>query len=680
MTADDPAGVRVGLAFVAGGMIAACLSAFASIPLLPNFGVWFQAEPVILALFASATICALGLALLAYRAPMIVWNALWHPLVAIPVLVSLWSWAAPTALGGMDLPFFGTPQLGLGGAWFLSLAIMTAGARCLLSLPNQTRRLAGFVLTMISITLCVVIANSLALGDWRPYNFGDYLAFHGLYIWIITACWLPQIKWLRWGGLLIGLIIILISKNLTASIAFFAAILSIFVIMYLERFWTGTTLRRVTALGIGVVAILTPVGIYYAHRIGFPDFVSFETVATFKSRSLLLDTVLSTIMRVPENLLTGFGWGSLSESIYMQIPLDQTTVVSPSAMQSRDLFFWDGLWMGHFHTHNEMAEHLYSGGVPSAVLWLGYLIALPLTAAKGNLRAVVGFSVGYVLLSSMWFQMPGGLPLMAMAVAGLGAGKPPPAKKPAVNFATRSKLSLTLPMALPAIAFVIMASTSTMSYVYGSASAKQVERNFIPAPASAPPLCGLNSPVLGPSLTHFSELMKVFAMGNIEMLREGEQLETWRYARMDDYLCRADELMAQNGPLSIGVRGLTMRSDFAFAPLPLTHGTFEKRLFTGWDKNLMWVLSRAPSRTDLGAPYLSWLLAKGDEPRILQISEQMLATNPNDPVGLWFSGIVLLNDTNRVADAVQRLKRALKNDLEKIMPVEADLKIKLKAL
>jgi len=628
-----------------------------------------------MALFASAAICALGLALLAYHAPTIVWNALWHPLVTIPILVSVWSWVAPTALGGADLPFFGTPQLGLGGAWFLSLAIMTAGARCLLSTPNPTRHLVGFLLTITSITICIVIADNFALGGWRPYNFGDYLAFHGLYIWIITACWLPQIKWLRWAGLLIGATIILTSKNLTASIAFFAAIISIFVIMYLERFWAETTLRRVTALGIGVVAILTPVGIYYAHRIGFPDFVSFETVATFKSRSLLLDTVLSTIMRAPENLLMGYGWGSLSESIYMQIPLDQTTIMSPSSAQSRDLFFWDGLWMGHFHTHNELAEHLYSGGIPSAVLWLGYLILLPLTAAKGNLRAAVGFSVGYVLLSSMWFQMPGGLPLMAMAVAGLSAGKLS-AFKPILNVSMLSKLSLVL----PATAFVIMVGASVMAFKYGVASAKQVERNFIPAPASAPPLCGPNSPVLGPSLTQFAELMKVFAMGNIEMLRKGEQLETWRYARMDDYLCRADELMAQNGPLSIGVRGLTMRSDFAFAPLPLTHGVFEKRLFTGWDKNLMWVLSRAPSRTDLGAPYLSWLLNKGDEPRILQISEQMLATNPNDPVGLWFSGIVLLNDANRIADAVQRLKRALENDLEKIMPVEADLKTKLKAL
>ena len=48
---------------------------------------------------------------------------------------------------------------------------------------------------------------------------------------------------------------------------------------------------------------------------------------------------------------------------------------------------------------------------------------------------------------------------------------------------------------------------------------------------------------------------------------------------------------------------------------------------------------------------------------VLKISEQMLATNLNEPVELWVSGIVLQNHTNRVADAVQRLKRALENDL-----------------
>jgi len=651
------------------GIAAACLSAFASAPVFPNFGVWFQSEPVITALFTGASICALGVAFFAYSTPEIARHALWHPMVVIPILVSLWSWVAPMPMGARTLPFFGTPQLGLGGAWFLSLGIMTAGARCLLSMPSQTRNSTWFVVTIIIITLCVVLSDFFVLDGWRPYNFSDYFAFHGLYLWIITACWRPHLTWLRWGGLLIGATIILTSRNLTGSIALFAAIFSYFAARYFLRHVTDITVRRMAAFGIVVLAILTPVGVYYAHHVGFPDFVSIDTVGTFKSRSLLLETVLHTIIQNPGSLLTGNGWGSLSEHIFTQIPLDQTAALSPPPALRQKIFFWDGLWLLHFHTHNELAEHLFSGGLPSLVLWLGYLAALPLTATKEKLPAAIGLSVGYVLISSMWFQMPGGLPLMAMAVAGLG-------REEARQFTAPLKYA-KLTVVFSMLAGVILAASSIISFNYGTAAAKQVERNFIPSANSDPLLCGPDSPTLGASLAQFSELMKTFAMGNIDLLRKGKKLKAWRYERMDDFLCRADEIMAQDGPLSIGVRGLTMRSDFAFAPQPLASNVFEKRLYSGWDKNINWVLSRAPLRTDLAVPYLSWLLGQGDEPRALALSEHILSTNPNDPVGLWFSGVVLLNDMSKRYNALQRLKDALQNGLEKVMPIEPELKAKL---
>jgi len=657
---------RLGTILVMGGLGAATLSAFASIPVLPDLGVWFQSEPVTASLFASASICAAGLAVQAQGSPGLVKRAFWHPLVMIPILVSLWSWLAPMPMMAGAGSFFGSPQLGLGGAWFLSLGVMTAGARCLLlgGLPAKT--LMWFAGVIFAMTLILVGLDRLAVGGWRPYNFSDYLAFHGLYLWIIAAGWFSSSPGLRRGGFVVGAIIIFSSGNLTGSLAFVAALFSILAVRFVDPYVSDQMLRKLAAVALGTMAVLLPVGIYVSQFVDFPDFVSFDTVATFKSRALMLGTVLEAMVGEPTRLLTGYGWGGLPELLFSQIPLDQTVAIRPVAALRQEVFFWDALWLLQFHTHNELVEQILSGGLPSAALWLAYLVLIPLTAEGKNIPLAIGFSVGYVLLSSMWFQMPGGLPLMAMAVAGLTAKKGP---SPRLASSRPRMISV-----LPAGAFLALAGAAVVAVVYGRAAAHEVGRNFTPSTALDRPLCGPDSPVLGARLAQFSQLMKTFATANIDRLRKGKILEPWRYERLDDFLCRADQLMSLGGPLSVGVRGLTLRSDFAFAPQPIGNEAFAKRIYSGWDKNVRWVLSQAPRRTDLAVPYLSWLLGRGEESRVLDITTGMLDNNREDPIGLWFSGVVLLNDVEKTTEAVQRLKRALRNGLEKIMPVETRLK------
>gem|GEM_PF-6164671 len=660
-------------ALIIFGLTVAYLAGFASLPIMPMVGVWYQSTPVIGTLFAGATLCAGGLTLTAFSAPQAAKLALWHPLVAIPVVISVWSWAAPAYTGAAVQSFFGAPQIGLGGAWFLSLAVMTGGARYVLYCLDQ--RWANILVSIaLASALAIVACDLWAPGGWRPFFFSDYLAFHALYIWVIAAFWLPQAKWSAWIGLILCGVIVFSTGNRTAYGAFIVAVISLFVVQYLQNRFSVATLRRLSAWGMGLMALLVPVGIYYLHRIGLPDSVPHDIIYTFKSRSLLLETLIFGIINDPAMLLTGIGWGNFSELVFSQIPIDQTAIWAPAAARAGDDYLWEALWQLHFHSHNELAEHLASGGIPSLALWLGYLVLVPLLAPQEKRATAVAFTVGYVLLSAMWFQMPGGLALMAMAVAGLGSRPSvPPAAEPGPSRRPWSAV-------FAAVAFLTLAATSATLFKNGSAAAQNVERNFAPNSTFIQPFCDGDAPDVGAGLTEFSELMKAFATSNIDRLRAGKDVEAWRFKRLDDYLCRADELMAQGGPLSVGVRALTLRSDFAFPPKPLNQKDFETRLYSGWDKNVNWVLTRAPSRTDLALPYLSWLLGKGAEAQALQLSEHMLKTNPADPVGLWFSGVVLLNDTRTKSEGIQRLKRALHNNIEKIMPVEPDLKAQLENL
>lgn len=660
-------------ALIVFGLTVACLAGFASLPIMPMVGVWYQSSPVVGALFAGAALCTGGLALAAFSAPQAVILALRHPLVVIPVVISLWSWAAPAYTGAAVQSFFGAPQIGLGGAWFLSLAVMTGGARYVLYCLDQkwANILVGIALAS---ALAIVASDLWAPGGWRPFFFSDYLAFHALYIWVIATYWLPHARWSAWIGLILCGVIVFSTGNRTAYGAFIVAVASLFTVQYLQSRFSAASLRRLSVWGIGLLAVLTPVGIYYLHRIGLPDSVPHDIIYTFKSRSLLLETVIFGIINNPAMLLTGIGWGNFSELVFSQIPIDQTAIWAPAAARAGDDYLWEALWQLHFHTHNELTEHLASGGLPSLALWLTYLVLVPLLAPQEKLATAIAFTVGYVLLSAMWFQMPGGLALMAMAVTGLGpkphvpaAAEPSPSRRPwSAVFA--------------ALAFLTLAATSATTFMNGYTAAQNVERNFAPNSTFIQPFCGGDAPTVGAGLTEFSELMKSFATSNIDLLRAGKDVEAWRFKRLDDYLCRADELMAQGGPLSVGVRALTLRSDFAFPPNPLKQKDFEARLYSGWDKNVTWVLTRAPSRTDLALPYLSWLLAKGAEAQALQLSDHMLKANPADPVGLWFSGVVLLNDISTKSEGIQRLKRALHNNIEKIMPVEPDLKAQLENL
>lgn len=663
-------------ALIVFGLAVACLAGFASLPIMPMVGVWYQSTPVTGALFAGAALCAGGLALAAFSTPQAAKLALWHPLVAIPVLISLWSWAAPAYTGAAIQSFFGAPQIGLGGAWFLSLAVMTGGARYIFNAPSAPRHKLVSALAVIALVsaLAIITSDLWAPGGWRPFFFSDYLAFHALYIWVIAAFWLPHAKWSAWIGLILCGVIIFSTGNRTAYGALIFAVASLFAIQYLQSRFSASTLRRLSTWGIGLMALLTPVGIYFLHRVGLPDSVPHDIIYTFKSRSLLLETVIFGIINNPAMVLTGIGWGNFSELVFSQIPIDQTAIWAPAAARAGDDYLWEALWQLHFHTHNELAEHLASGGIPSLALWLGYLVLVPLLAAQEKRATAVAFTVGYVLLSAMWFQMPGGLALMAIAVAGLGS-KPcvPPAAEPSPSRRPWSA-------AFAAAAFLTLAASSATTFKNGYTAAQNVERNFAPNSTFVQPFCGGDAPAVGAGLTEFSELMKSFATSNIDRLRAGKDVEAWRFKRLDDYLCRADELMAQGGPLSVGVRALTLRSDFAFPPKPLKQKDFEARLYSGWDKNVNWVLTRAPSRTDLALPYLSWLLGKGAEAQALQLSEHMLKANPADPVGLWFSGVVLLNDISTKSEGIQRLKQALHNNIEKIMPVEPDLKAQLENL
>ena len=113
------------LAAFGGAVI--CLSFFIFIPALQPFafGIWYQSEPVVAALFAcggAATLCLAAMAVLGYP----VTGALTHPLTLVTGALAVWSAAASFTAPLPLRSLMGPPQTGEGVLWQVSLTALTA--------------------------------------------------------------------------------------------------------------------------------------------------------------------------------------------------------------------------------------------------------------------------------------------------------------------------------------------------------------------------------------------------------------------------------------------------------------------------------------------------------------------------------------------------------------------------
>ena len=139
-------------------------------------------------------------------------------------------------------------------------------------------------------------------------------------------------------------------------------------------------------------------------------------------------------------------------------------------------------------------------------------------------------------------------------------------------------------------------------------------------------------------------------------------------------MAEADRRVKNNAPVLVAIRALNSRSDLAFLDRHIELGQPFRGRLKNWGALLDQVLTRYPNREDLALAYYLWLLKLGREEELIKRSEKLLARNDQSPIGLWFSGVVLIGDPDRAILGMSRMRLALDNDIERLMPVDAALK------
>ena len=138
-------------------------------------------------------------------------------------------------------------------------------------------------------------------------------------------------------------------------------------------------------------------------------------------------------------------------------------------------------------------------------------------------------------------------------------------------------------------------------------------------------------------------------------------------------------LYIEHNPLSrrLRIARLLVRGETLIGLQPYVKPDIAAYLERNWAPELRTWLEDFPQRSDLAVPFLTWTMLNGREPQSQEISEMIYAHNPEDPVGLWFTGLSLSADPRTAQKGLNRMRLALKHDIERFLPVQKEIKDQL---
>jgi len=156
--------------------------------------------------------------------------------------------------------------------------------------------------------------------------------------------------------------------------------------------------------------------------------------------------------------------------------------------------------------------------------------------------------------------------------------------------------------------------------------------------------------------------------------QKGNPIGEAKIRRLQYYICTTESYPAEISSLRLLTTGLNARGELAHRFKNTEVRAAVRDYLETWEPRLKAFFVRAPGRTDMAIPYMTWRLTNGDDETVRNLAGRFLARNPGDPIGLWFSGFVLLKNPATAEKGLELLRRSLDLLIEQIMPVPPDLK------
>ncbi|MBF0188640.1 MAG: O-antigen ligase family protein [Magnetococcales bacterium] len=643
-----------------------------------RFGMWYQTEAPSFAFMFMAGAVAIAIVIRLMLKDGFAQRSSLHLVVVLPFLVAVWAFVTSLFHQFSGRTLYGYPELGEGGFAYLSVALFSWGV--LIVRPRLwQRRLVAFS------AVGAIVANAYLLYVFKterlpvvPYFYPDYLAHYAVYLPLIAGGLLfRRRRWQRVALVLSALLasyMMYISDNRGGMVIWFLGGPLLFLIVWrMMKFKQEQKARQLSAAGV----VLAPVAMTIITILIGTELLSlyFKSVdETFLSRFNLINVGFDAIKGDLDSWLIGKGWGMYPELLTMNVPLEWVDLNNIGSS-------WDALNRIDFHSHNYVFDAFLGGGVIAVVLVTAMMVILPLLSLRRHLPMMAATGIMFSSLSALWFQMPVSWPVMAIAWSSM--------VNPRVGVIRWPKPSgIRVQVAVVALCGIVLLSLSWHARSFAIRAFP-----FMPAMKAehnADAVMGRNCPELLEDFNRGDEhlLRRYNAVtggitGPLKEARERGILDDQKFIKeisfhMDKLrgtLCAAENRIL-SGTSSVRLMMMThsVMNDIASLQENPVFPELAELYLAKWEGRIRLILEEAPGRWDLWGHYLIWLLKEERVEEYDRIAMEIYETYPGTPVAQWFSGISLLNKPGQGEVGLDRMRRALEMGLERLIPVDLEIK------
>jgi len=547
--------------------------------------------------------------------------------VFLLVLTGLGGGAAVNAAVPM-VALIGTYQSAYGPVWHLLAAILIV-ALCDLKRQTWALQAIGLAATATALIVSAVLAYTMVTGQTIFIPGGDSYGLIGFLMLFFPdenrgkgKSATVQFYGLRASAMLL----IVLSQNLTLIVLLgLGGILAgtIWAVKH-RRPKLAAPLQCIPQWGVVVLVIVlaaAPLGLIMSGA------------ADEGGMSLRMRSILSTIMSASiqdsswSEWLFGHGWGHTQMAFFQYLHWGNMVLYTNE---------WDFLWRDIFHSHNFVIETLYSVGAAGLVCLVAFIASIYLGAPEPRRITALAFVIGYVLYSSVWFELSFHLPYIALALASFTSPRIPSVDKRAGN---RSRAVPTIAgqrwwVIGLSICIIGLLSLLTVSYA-------QFSTRVYPLKADKGSI--ENERFLAkffPNDPRQSEFVRSMlyrdALRYVE--RHKELHNPQGLAVLKDVLQDVSQRIGVSRSPELVLIGLDMFNDISFLPEWAWAASVIDGKQVQWKNLAERSLDLSPYRSDVLIPYLAHLLI-GKQFEALEMNvKRILSKKSDDPVAMYFLG------------------------------------------
>jgi len=337
-----------------------------------------------------------------------------HPLIIFPLFLALISLISSLFSNNYNTSFSGSPQIGQGAFWYFDLAIMSI----IFSQVTNLKKIRIIIFINLLIVTGVVSLFTL-FPNWKGlpisfYYFTDYLCFYGVLTYILLTTITRKLYVHILGFFALGLYLSFLDNR--AAILFWITTAVAWIFYSFFKFLKQNHIsEKIKSIFFSDLMFLSAVIIisflilgssiyFWPESYGLTSNVKDTFLEAPVVRGKIFETCLYSLNSL-KNLLIGNGWG----------------VVPDLLLENMSPWQYDQLRLGynlHFHTHNEIAEHLISLGLIGGLVFIIYIYYIFKFAGKLNFSSKLGWLL-FFKINCFWFLWVGTFSVFAVVVSCL---------------------------------------------------------------------------------------------------------------------------------------------------------------------------------------------------------------------------------------------------------------------